>query len=450
MARKRTREIDNSLNDFIARVRAAFDEQFGRRAEFLLVTDVFDDYVIVREEGGQHFRVTMDAGDDDDISFAPEREWEQVRLSYVTETLDLQQRSDVMLVWELRGDYPDVPIMSDVNYQDLVSEDDDPTFVTLPIGKVNALSGNRRFYDNQFVQELERQVLANKPVGLMGHLKPEDRATEFPPEAVHWVGVRRVGELLWGKGYVPPGEARERIKRYKAQNKKISTSIDAWVEGKWDQTLNAYRINADSLRLNQIDIAPADRAGIADLAAVPLLSTEMGAQPDNTSKENDMNKLDVIREMSVEDARLLPDDVRQSIVDAVSEAPEVALVAEIRDELGLEETADLVGAIREMKETQEEQARRAVTERIKELVEDEDEGIKLESVRGLVTEMIELRRPETPQEAEEAFQEVVKSERVQSLLSEMVQTTMGPPQGNGVAGQQGAAKYFAIPEGDES
>src|SRR3972149_11512603 len=115
---------------------------------------------------------------------------------------EMKHVTDVMAVWELRGDYPDVPLAPDVDYAALVAGDEQPMFVTLPIGKVDAKSGNGRYYDESFVQELERQVLENKPVGLMGHLREADRATDFPLEAVHWVGAQRVGELLWGKGYV--------------------------------------------------------------------------------------------------------------------------------------------------------------------------------------------------------------------------------------------------------
>ncbi|MCL4863380.1 MAG: hypothetical protein KJZ93_28510, partial [Caldilineaceae bacterium] len=234
MTRQRnTQEYDGSLNDFIDRVRSEFGKQFpGVAGDYPWVTDVFNDSVIVRS-GDQYYRVRMTVTDEA-IIFAKRLEWELVRLSYVAETLTHQRLSDVMLVWEFKGKYPDVPIATGVDYDALVEGDSDPVFVTLPIGKANVKSGNKRFYDDKFVAELERQVLANKPVGLMGHLSAEARATEFPSEAVHWIGARRVGELLWGKGYVPPGDARARLKRYRASGKKIATSIDAMVEGIWD------------------------------------------------------------------------------------------------------------------------------------------------------------------------------------------------------------------------
>src|SRR5690606_5940640 len=130
-----------------------------------------------------------------------------------------------------------------------------------------------------------------------------------------WVGAARDGDTLWGKAYVVPGPVRERIARYKAQGKAIATSIDAFAEGVFDTAINAYRMVAETLRLNQIDIAPADRAGIPDLAAVPLLTTEMEDAPaPETEQEPEMDRLQVINEMTPDDARLLPESVRQAIV----------------------------------------------------------------------------------------------------------------------------------------
>lgn len=366
--------------------------------------------------------------------------------------------NDVMIVWELRGNYPqDIPTFGDVDIQELTKGDDDPMFLTLPIGKVNSKSINGRFYDEAWIQELERQTAEQRPIGIMGHLREEELATAFPPEAIHWVGVQRIGEMLWGKGYVPPGEARERVRRYKATNKKLATSIFAEARGAFDKAVGALRMAADSLKLKQIDIGPADRVGIPGLATEPIITAEMGSpegskDPEN-EKENDMDKYEVIREMTADDAKLLPDNVREAVLATVTEPPEVALVAELREALGVDEKADPVAIVKEMKTEREKQAKRAVSDRIKELVEDEEKGVKLESARGIVMEMIELRAPATPDEAETVFKEVVESDRVKGLLSEMVQATMGPRQRTPAQPQNGAngsGKYFQIPKEDES
>jgi hypothetical protein len=361
---------------------------------------------------------------------------------------EMVRAQDTMVVWELRGSYPDVAIAKDVDYKLLTQGDDDPMFVTLPIGKAGVTSGNHLHYGEDFVQELERQVLENKPVGLMGHLREEDRASEFPAEAVHWVGAKRVGELLWGKGYVPPGEARDRIRRYKAQGKKIATSIDAFLDRVWDKAINAYRVTGNTLTLNQIDIAPADRAGIPDLASVPQLTTEMVDDTnENSDKEqNTMDKLQLIQEMTAEDARLLPDAVKAAIKAEIPTPAEVKLVQEMRAVLGLAPDADLLAAVKGLADEKSQHEANAVTARVKELVQDPEKGIKVESARAVVTELVMARKPANAADAEKAFGEVAESEAVKGLLQETVQRTMGPGVRPAAAAKNGAPKYFVIPE----
>lgn len=354
--------------------------------------------------------------------------------------MKLQEINDVMMVWELRGTYPDVPIADGVDYESLIKGDDDPMFLTLPIGKINALSGNGRFYDEAFVTELERQTLETRPIGLMGHLREEDRATAFPDEAIHWIGAKRIGELLWGKGYVPPGPARDRIRRYKAAGKKIATSIDALAKGVYDDVLKATRMLADSMRLNQIDIAPADRAGIPGLAAVPILTTEMDG--DNPTKDEEMDKFQIIRELTVEDAKLLPEQVQDAIKATVPQPKEVEIVSKLSEALGVEGEG-LVSAISEMVQEQETQRKAAVTTRVTELV---NEGVKVEAMRGLVLELVNARNPQSADEAEQAYKAVIEMDSVKAALANYVQTTMGPAQRTPMQRQNGGGKYFNIPE----
>ena len=354
--------------------------------------------------------------------------------------------NDVLVVSELRGGFPNVQIASDVDYAGLIAGDDNPVFLTLPIGKAGVTSENKRHYDAVWLQELERQTLSNRPVGLMGHLSKEERAHAFPAEAIHWVGTLLEGDMLWGKGYVPPGEARKRIQRYKAQGKKIATSIDAYGEGVWDERLGAYRMDAKSMRLGQIDIAPADRAGVPDLAAVPLLTTEMQEETSSTVKEPIMaekDKLTVINEMTADDARLLPEPVRQAIVASVPTPPEVALVQELRTVLDLPAGADIKAHLATLRAEQETARKQAVAGRIKELVE---KGINLVAMRGVVTELVNARNPQTVAEAETAYNAVIALDTIKPLFNGAVQEIMGPAQTTTVAnGQPGKPKYYTIP-----
>lgn len=354
---------------------------------------------------------------------------------------------DVLVVHELRGGYPNVPIASDVDYTALIAGDESPVFLTLPIGKAGVTSGNQRHYDDAWLQELERQTLAGKPVGLMGHLSTADRAHAFPSEAIHWVGAVREGDMLWGKGYVPPGEARQRIQRYKAQGKKIATSIDAYAEGAWDDSLKAYRMDAKSMRLAQIDIAPADRAGVPALAAVPVLTTEMANEPSDQPQETVVDKLTIINEMTADDARLLPEPVRAAIVAAVPVPPEVALVQELRSALGLEAGADIKAHLTALRQAEEAQRQATIRTRVRELVEDTEKGVKIVALRGMVTELIKLRNPATVEAVDAIYTEVVASEPVKAALAAHVQETMGPAQTTSTPPGTGKApKYYSIPK----
>lgn len=359
--------------------------------------------------------------------------------------------SDVLVITELRGHYPTVPIAPDVDYAALIEGDDNPQFLTLPIGMVNGKSSNGRFYDEEFVTELMRQTLANKPIGLMGHLSESERATAFPKESLHWVGAVRDGDLIWGKAYLI-GEARERVRRYRASGKSIATSIDAYAEGVWDETIKAHRMSAKSLRLNQIDLAPSDRAGISALARVPMLTTEMQDEVAEVEQENHMpekGKLDYINEMTAEDARLLPEPVRAAIVATVQTPPEVAQVQELRAALGVDDKADIAKLVTEMKQAQEAQAKAAIAQRITELVSDDEKGIKVKIARGIVTELVKARNPQTVQEAESAYAEVAASAHVTELLKAQVASVMGPPQRTQVTRQAGKNVYFDIPQDEK-
>lgn len=354
--------------------------------------------------------------------------------------------SDVMAVTELRGSYPTVPTADGVDYAALIAGDDAPMFLTLPIGKAGVTSGNKRHYDDAFVRELERQTLQNKPVGLMGHLSESERATAFPAEAVHWVGALREGDTLWGKGYIPPGAVRDRIRRYKAQGKAIATSIDAFAEGIWDEQMKAHRMSAATLRLNQIDIAPADRAGIPDLAAVPHITTEFApAGADLEVMEAPAKEIPQEPIVMAEKKDILQ-EVRK-VPPLRNWAPptgeQVTEMAAVREALGVDDSADLVTLVSELRQAQETQRKQEITSRISELV---NEGVKVESVRGLVTELVNARHPQTPDEAATAYTQVMELQSVKDTLAVTVQKVMGPPQRTPMQKQHGASKYFNIPQ----
>ncbi|MHC4619593.1 MAG: hypothetical protein ACYTEQ_17745 [Planctomycetota bacterium] len=352
--------------------------------------------------------------------------------------------TDVMAIFEFRGQYPTVPITEGVDYEALIAGDTDPLFVTMPIGKAGSTSGNKRHYDEEFVQELEKQVLQRRPIGLMGHLKKEDRNTEFPAEAVHWVGAMRENDLLWGKGYVPPGPVRDRVRRYKASGRPMATSIDAQASGEWDKDMGAMKMDGASLDLHQIDFAPADRAGIVGLAVVPEISREMDGDNVDSMEDNPMDKLEVLKGLTAEDAQYIPTEVREAILETVETPAEVAQVTEIRETLNLEGDADINARIKEILAEKEEQLKTQISGKITELV---DEGIKLESARPLVRRLVELEAPESVEKVQECYDKVIADEAVTELLKAKVDGA--GPEHKGTKVPKTEAKYFVIPTDEE-
>lgn len=350
--------------------------------------------------------------------------------------------NDILLVTEMTSEYPEIKVFADVDLKKLTAGDSNPVFSTLPIGMANVTSGNRRHYTDAFITEMDRQIIAKKPVGIMGHLTKEERPYAFPTEAVFWIGTRRVQELLWGKGYFPPGPGRERLLRYEATNKRIATSIDADCDSKYDNGKEAFVMIPSTLKLKQIDIAPEDRAGIPSLSAVPMITQEMLS--DNRKfyvpeipKEKEMGKEETIREMTAADASLLP----QSVTSAVK----AEAIQEFRQSLGLPDGTDMSAYFKSIQTAAETAEKTKITSRITEMAGDTNTGIKVPLVKNLVISMINKLDPKTVQEAEGYYKEVVESKEITELLAGAVQETMGPSQATQMSGQSTQAKpgkYF--------
>jgi hypothetical protein len=430
---------------------------------------------------------------------------------------------DVSVITELRGSFPEnIDYIDGVNIEELTRGDVDPMYLTIPIGRVGSLSGNKRYYDEEWTVELERQVLHERPVGIMGHIKPEDRASSFPIEAVHWVGAARLGDTLWGKGYIPPGPDRDRIRRYKATGRKLATSIFAKADGVWDAAIGAYRMVAKSLKLQQIDIAPYDRAGVPSLAIVPILTAEMDDDggsvvpapsdlpapessveavlttpdtPDSpseeiipettgttdievtiapededssvedpeplaeevpvlatpTEEEIQMEREEIISEMTPADTALIPATVRDAIIAEFAPAPpepaEVGLFAEVRTALGGVEPAQVVEMVLELTAAREEARKTAVTMHIAELVDNDETGIRVTEMRPIVKKIINGRSPQSIEEVDTIFAEVVEDPEIVGLLGRTVQETMGPSQTTPVSSQAPTSgKFYRRPE----
>jgi hypothetical protein len=124
-----------------------------------------------------------------------------------------------------RGKWADVPTAEGVDIEAINKSDADAMFVTLPIAEIGAISNNGLLYDEALVDSIAEQINANRPGGIFGHLKEEERSTSFPLPAGLWVGAKREGQTLWAKSYIPPGAARDYVRNLKAVGGQIATSI---------------------------------------------------------------------------------------------------------------------------------------------------------------------------------------------------------------------------------
>lgn len=152
---------------------------------------------------------------------------------------------------------PVVETYAEVDVPLLTRGDDDPFYIVLPIARVGEVSGNDLYYDESLVDALAEQLKGLG--GIRGHIPDEQRSTAYPISDVHWVGHRRVGETLWAKGYIPPGETREDIRRIKARRGKLSTSI--YGSGVPVRDESGHRRLMYPV-FEQVDLAPAARAAV--------------------------------------------------------------------------------------------------------------------------------------------------------------------------------------------
>jgi 2'-5' RNA ligase len=363
--------------------------------------------------------------------------------------------SDVLVVGEFKGSYPVVHNFPDVDIAALTKGDEEPVYVTLPVARDNATSDKRNYYSVTFVAELERQMRDKRPVANQGHVAEERRHLDFPTPVGYWIGAAKVGDLLWGKAYLPPGEARDMAQRMKAARTALATSIYGTGSSTWDAQRGVWDMDAEGFSLESIDFAPAERSGIAALAAVPEITSEMAGGP-SRSKHNDeseetmgetnekqIDRTVVIREMSAEDAAILPLVVRDAVLAASSER---RMVAEMRQALNLDEKADVVQAVKGLIA---EMAALRSTVIAQEIDAQVAEKVKIETARGIVAELVAARHPQKVEAVAGVVDEVIGGTAVKEMLEREVQRQMGPavkrgsqPTGTDTNGKEKGNQYL--------
>ncbi len=371
---------------------------------------------------------------------------------------------------QFSGEYPQIPPMAGVDMGKITEGDSDPMFVTLKVAQAGAISGNKRVYDDGFVKSLEQQMVTKRPIANQGHIPDEHRATSYPQPAGYWVGVKRVGDTLWGKVYVPPASPmREIVRARKAQNATINTSIYGLGNQEYDPQRGVWKVT--DFELESVDFAPTERSGVPALATVPHITKELAVStqslavsheqaasgelvtemiPDQEGhEESEMDKLDVLKELTAADVQHLP----AAVVKAITEQSDAAKVlAELRKVFP---EGDLVAGVTTLRQTIQAQNKAQVeaalvAEIANQVLPNAKEGDgdddPVKSARAMVREMV--TPPATVEAVAAAVKEVVTKAHVAAMLKRVVTSEMGPRQGSPVGGKQndGESKYFAIPK----
>lgn len=203
-----------------------------------------------------------------------------------------------------RGKYPTVETAPSVDVEMLHGTDTDPFYVTLPVAVVGEVSRNGLRYDEELVGIMEAWMSSR--TGIMGHTPDYEADTAFPKPEIYWVGATREGAALWAKGYVPPGETREAIRRLKATGADIATSI----YGRGFAVMHEdYSYNLENFEFLRLDLAPTEQAAL-QLGGPVTITSEMS----KSTTEEPVDKNQVLASLTAEDADKLPKTVIESIV----------------------------------------------------------------------------------------------------------------------------------------
>lgn len=336
-----------------------------------------------------------------------------------------------------RGDYPNIDVAPHIDMEALTEGDDNPFFATLKIGKVNSVSGNRRYYDSKAIE-----AMLNQTVGLganMGHIENGKEDAHYPVPVGHWVGVKQVGETVWGKLYVDKTQPqiREMLRVKMRIGGTIATSIFGQAVQEYDAQRDVY--NVSNIQYETIDLVAPQRAGLPELSNIPTITKETVSNSVNETEKpakdvNPMeNKYTVIQEMTVDDEPYIPKDVKAQVI-ALS-APN-RLLETLQTTLGVESTdlekrvGELLALETKFQSLQKEQLQIAITAEVNKQVlpgVQETEGVK--AVREAVVNTLAAQNLSDAHQVPSAVAEAIKLPMIQTMAS-LASQAMGTLQGS--------------------
>lgn len=327
----------------------------------------------------------------------------------------VRETVDDTLVSEFGGRTPSVPFAPGIDVADLTAGDDNPMYLVLPISEVGAVSRNGLVHDDDLADSLVRQIMSDRPGGIMGHIPDSARSTAHPVNQIHWVGAVKADGKVWAKGYIPRTQAdvREEYRILKAKRGKAATSIYGSAVKETVNGGGPLRWRARNFVLEQIDLAPYARASLPGDGQFVITSEMTEGEPAATTERTVvMEKAQVIAELTATDAPALPDAVRQEIIaeyQATHEAAErvatlesdveakTARIAELEAAADQQRArvAELEQRLTRLDALEAEQWGRDLDGKIAELtdwqVSQEDNKAKLDGLRKLIRQQVEMR-----------------------------------------------------------
>jgi len=337
---------------------------------------------------------------------------------------------------------PIIPWPEGVNRDELKRALDTTELVTftLPIGQIDALSGNGFTYKESSVLGLVRQVNQKKPEGFWGHLREDEIGTKYSPAAVRWLAAELDDEgVAWGLGVALTETAGRHFKSAKALQARTGTSIFGWnvVVG---EELDVYGYD-----LISIDLASSERVGIPITSAEPIVNTEIQGD-EEVDKDKDVVIPDLKKK--TKDGNESGADFLQDQVDTlrrqVSELRAYQTDLQVAKELlALGSDDDLATGIRQLQRERSTYASENQTLLANHITAELERVIKLESVRPLVLSLIMSKKPATTAEVAQAIVDITDSPEVKTLLEGQRETEGGPELGedNNHEKKKGDAKH---------
>lgn len=319
-----------------------------------------------------------------------------------------------------RGEYPDIALPEDINKEDLGD-----FFVTLPIGKFNARSRNKRTYGEKAVRKLVSEVNEKRPTGHWGHPDPKDRS-ERPP-VVQWLAatIDEKSGTAWGKLVPLTTESKEYLRIKRATRSEVGNSLygDAVMEG--DKVVD--------LTLEYIDLVADSRiVGVPDTAAVPVTTKET-IQKEGKQMPTEFNETTLITELRDErdSGRKTISELERKVAELAPAAAQVdalkkfvAEQADVFTSAGITISAngpDFIQVIREMiGKLQGLQAEKLATQ----LDGVVTEMVKVEKLRPIVKQL--LGAPKSEADARARVTEILNQDTIKELAAAVVREQAGP------------------------